>query len=213
MSNKTVDITPDKSLIKKLGLVGYRTEQAVAELIDNSIDARLEGTEKIEVRLDFRLGQIAVSDDGCGMDFEGLRDALTVAKETKSGKLGQFGLGLKSACSSLGKAFTLHTSAPGSHSVLTASYDEDLWLNDPSRNWTNFEIEESDKEGDWHGTRITISKVKVPLYPNQLRNFRKRFGIRYGPHLGSKRVQILVNSAPASSPRPNWSTAQDIPWT
>ena len=202
MSNKTVDITPDKSLIKKLGLVGYRTEQAVAELIDNSIDARLEGTEKIEVRLDFRLGQIAVSDDGCGMDFEGLRDALTVAKETKSGKLGQFGLGLKSACSSLGKAFTLHTSAPGSHSVLTASYDEDLWLNDPSRNWTNFEIEESDKEGDWHGTRITISKVKVPLYPNQLRNFRKRFGIRYGPHLESKRVQILVNSRPCKFSSP-----------
>lgn len=38
-----VDITPDKSLIKKLGLVGYRTEQAVAELVDNSIDARVEG--------------------------------------------------------------------------------------------------------------------------------------------------------------------------
>ena len=82
MSNIKVDITPDKSLIKKLGLVGYRTEQAVAELIDNSIDARLEGVETIEVTLDFKMGHIVVSDDGRGMDSTGLGEALTVAKET-----------------------------------------------------------------------------------------------------------------------------------
>lgn len=40
-SNIQVDITPDKSLVQKLGFVGYRTEQAVAELLDNSIDARI----------------------------------------------------------------------------------------------------------------------------------------------------------------------------
>ena len=49
-----VDVTPDKSLIKKLGLVGYRTDQAVAELVDNSIDARIEGeTCRISLQLDF----------------------------------------------------------------------------------------------------------------------------------------------------------------
>ena len=194
MSNMTVDITPDKSLIKKLGLVGYRTEQAVAELIDNSIDARLEGTETIEVTLDFKLGQIKVSDDGRGMDSEGLGKALTVAKETKKGGLGQFGLGLKSACSSLGKAFAIRTAAPGTDSEFTAVYDEDLWLGDASKGWTNFEIEKTRKDDDWHGTRITISKVKVPLYPNQILNFRRRFGIRYGPHIERGQVRILVNS-------------------
>ena len=107
MSSRKIDITPDKSLIKKLGLVGYRTEQAVAELIDNSINARLGGTERIDVCLDFKLGQITVSDNGSGMDLDGLRNALTIARETKGdGKLGQFGLGLKSACSSLVVSFT-----------------------------------------------------------------------------------------------------------
>ena len=66
MSSRKIDITPDKSLIKKLGLVGYRTEQAVAELIDNSINARLGGTERIDVCLDFKLGQITASDNGSG---------------------------------------------------------------------------------------------------------------------------------------------------
>ena len=194
MSSRKINITPDKSLIKKLGLVGYRTEQAVAELIDNSIDARLNGTEHIEVRLDFKLGHITVSDDGSGMDLDGLRDALTIARETKGeGKLGQFGLGMKSACSSLGKSFVLTTSTPDSQSVFSAKYDEDHWLQDRSKDWTNFEIEENDKKSNWHGTKITISRVKVPLYPNQLLNFRKRFGIRYGPYLKSGQIHIWIN--------------------
>ena len=202
MSNITLDITPDKTLIRKLGLVGYRTEQAVAELIDNSIDARLGLTETIDVRLDFRLGQISVSDDGSGMDFEGLGDALTVARETKNGKLGQFGLGMKSACSSLGGAFTIRTSKPGSRSVFTAVYDENQWLNDASKNWTNFEIEKSEKTGGWHGTQITINKIKVPLYPNQLLNFRRRFGMRYAPYIERGQIKILVNSSPCRHSEP-----------
>lgn len=195
MSNKSVDITPDKSLIKKMGLVGYRTEQAVAELVDNSIDARLDGTEHIDVLLDYKLGRITVSDDGSGMDLDGLRNALTIAKETKeNGKLGQFGLGMKSACSSLGKAFVLATSTPGSRSVFTAKYDEDRWLQDDSQNWTNFGIEESDKKDDWHGTEIMISRINVPLYPNQILNFRRRFGVRYGPYIADGQVRIRINS-------------------
>lgn len=49
-----IDITPDKTLIKKLGLIGYRTEQAIAELIDNSVDARIENVkERILMNLNF----------------------------------------------------------------------------------------------------------------------------------------------------------------
>ena len=82
MSSILVDITPDKSLIKKLGSVGYRTEQAVAELIDNSIDARFGETGTVDVTLDFGLGEIKVSDDGHGMDSTALGASLTVARET-----------------------------------------------------------------------------------------------------------------------------------
>jgi len=37
-----IDITPDKTLFPKLGSSGYSIPQALAELIDNSIDARVE---------------------------------------------------------------------------------------------------------------------------------------------------------------------------
>ena len=72
-----VDITPDKSLVKKLGLSGYRTEQALAELVDNSIDARIDGArETVAVLLDFDGRRIVVSDDGRGMDGERLAGAM-----------------------------------------------------------------------------------------------------------------------------------------
>ena len=78
---KRADITPDKSLIQKLGLVGYRTEQAIAELLDNSIDARVEGRkEMITVRLSPNERMIQVTDDGHGMNEDDLADAMTVAK-------------------------------------------------------------------------------------------------------------------------------------
>jgi len=197
VKTKDIDITPDKSLIKKLGLTGYRTEQAIAELIDNSIDARISGKiEHVDVRLDFDRKQISVTDNGTGMNLGDLQNALTIAKETKKEgeKLGQFGLGLKSACSNLGKAFTLISTKPDSNLEYTAKYDEEQWLNDKSKNWTNFEIEESEKKHRWNGTIILISKLKIPLYPNQLSNFKKRFGIRYGPYLKNRQIRITINS-------------------
>ena len=44
-----LDITPDKSLIRKLGSTGYRTYEAMSELVDNSIDAR--AGRKVAVRV------------------------------------------------------------------------------------------------------------------------------------------------------------------
>ena len=190
-----MDITPDKSLIKKLGLTGYRTEQAMAELVDNSIDARIKGRmECIEVRLDFEKRQVVVEDDGQGMGLDELKDALTIARETKQDgeKLGRFGLGMKSACSALGKSFVITTTRPGLPLRFTARYDEDRWLGDESMDWTNFEIEEDEEEEDKHGTVITVDKLKIPLYPNQLSNFRRRFGIRYGPYLRDKQIRLRV---------------------
>ena len=142
--NIAVDITPDKSLIQKLGLVGYRTEQAIAELLDNSIDARIPDVkEKINVHLDFKDKQIAVKDDGHGMDKDDLTNAMTVAKGTKTdGRLGQFGIGMKSACSALGKKFSITTSKIDSDKEYCIKYDEKTWLGDKSKGWKNFNMTE-----------------------------------------------------------------------
>ena len=191
--HKTVDITPDKSLVSKLGRTGYRTEQAVAELIDNSIDARLDGKTRIRVTLDFRMGRITVSDDGRGMNAKALADAFTIARETGGTGLGRFGMGMKSACSSLGKVFTVTTTEAGSGAELTAEYDEEEWLGDDSRGWESFAIAENATDKKSHGTTVVVSNLRVPLYPNQAPNFRSRFGVRYGPYMEGGQVEITVN--------------------
>lgn len=213
MTTRRVDITPDKTLIKKLGMTGYRTEQAIAELIDNSIDARLGGSaEHVRVVLDFALMRIVVSDDGHGMNLDELRDALTIAKDPEGadGRLGRFGLGMKSACSNLGKAFSIRTSRAGQE-TLVAEYDEERWLGERDLDWKNFEIV-LEGPGSDHGTEITISKLNVPLYPNQMIKFRRRFGLRYGPYIRNGQVVITVNSRPCkpSEPELEDNTRQDI---
>ena len=197
-----VDITPDKSLIKKIGLVGYSTEQAIAELVDNAIDARIEGkAERVQVKLDARAGRILVSDDGVGMDGKALGEAMTIARGSKQdGKLGRFGIGMKSACSALGKKFSVKTWSSGSE--YRAEYDEDEWLADGSRGWHNFEVSESPAAAGRCGTEIAVSKLNVAIYPNQVSKFKERFGVRYAPYLESGQVRIYINTVQCTPARP-----------
>lgn len=193
-----VDITPDKSLIKKLGAVGYSGEEAIAELIDNAIDARIENvTERISILLDFGTRTIEVKDDGLGMDKDDLVNAMTVAKGTKSyGSLGEFGIGLKSACSALGKSFVIRTSKKGSDKEYQIRYDEDEWMADGSLDWNNFNMTEKTlkKDQNWHGTTIIIDKLKISLYTNQSIKFRKNFGMRYASYIQEKQISIQINT-------------------
>ncbi len=148
------------------------------------------------------------------MNFDELKDALTIAKETKKEgeKLGQFGIGMKSACSNLGKIFVVTTRKPNTASKLTAEYDEQQWLSDKSKKWTNFEIKEEDENKDWHGTRVAIGNLRVPLYPNQISNFKRSFGIRYGPYIKNKQIRIKINTTECVpvEPEPKKGTKQKI---
>ena len=210
-----VDITPDKSLVKKLGLSGYRTEQALAELVDNSIDARIPGqTERISIRLDYDGLSIVVEDDGCGMDGGGLARAMVIARSDKDkDKLGRFGMGMKGACSALGRRFEIVTSPVDSDVQYRARYDEEEWLGDQSKGWGNFEVEEARPargEESWHGTRVIIDPTTVPLYTNQTARFKERFGTRYSPYLESGQVDIRINTLVCRPVAP--ALADDTEW-
>lgn len=205
----TVDITPDKSLMQKIGAVGYRTEQAISEFIDNAIDARLPGeAERVNVSLDFVNRTITVSDDGRGMTLEELQRGLTIAKgkggpALAAAGLGTFGIGLKSACAALGKSFTIVTSTEGSKAEYVVEYDEDRWLRDGDLGWGNFEVSTRPRTSAHRGTAVSISRLKVPLYPNQTTTFKKSFGVRYGAYLSSGQVRLYVNSRPCKAAKPD----------
>ena len=84
---------------------------AIAELIDNSIDARasrvelilLEEQKQAKVNRVWRVGQLAVVDDGHGMDPQTLVEALSFGGRTESPdrqRIGKYGVGLPTASAS-----------------------------------------------------------------------------------------------------------------
>jgi hypothetical protein len=88
--------------------IGYSFESAVADIVDNSIDAKA-GSVLVRVITypDAKLG-LLVLDDGCGMAEGKLREAMRFGADvdTEISRLGKFGLGLKLA--SLSQAKALH---------------------------------------------------------------------------------------------------------
>lgn len=102
-------------LLNAVASIGYDTEVALCDLIDNSIDAN---ATVIEVSLEHLIengeetniiSPYVIADNGIGMDEDTLINALTLGsdRDYPSGSLGKFGLGLKSAGLSLGSRLTI----------------------------------------------------------------------------------------------------------
>ena len=101
--NKIIrQIPPAKTLINGIRDIGYSFSTSVADIIDNSIDAK---ATKIDVFSDPLVDKpyFVFLDNGTGMDYEQLNNAMIFGSDrshkTESPQLdlGKFGLGLKSA--------------------------------------------------------------------------------------------------------------------
>ena len=99
-------LPPDPRLMDAIGL-NHAFESAIADLVDNSIDAGARNVLVRFVRDGERLIGLYTVDDGKGMDDITIDTAMTVGgrRDYSSGDLGHFGLGLKAA--SLGQAESL----------------------------------------------------------------------------------------------------------
>ncbi|GEL24783.1 hypothetical protein PSU4_37370 [Pseudonocardia sulfidoxydans NBRC 16205] len=91
-------LAPDAGLVRSLG-ANHTLESAIADLVDNSVDA---DATRVSIRLltDLdRLVQVEVVDDGGGMNSETVNAAMTIGhqREYDEADLGHFGMGLKAA--------------------------------------------------------------------------------------------------------------------
>ena len=100
MSAKDIMLPPDPARVMEgLRDTGYDFNTAVADIIDNAIAAQAKQIS-ILLEMDPR-GEVFVyiADDGCGMDLDGLKNAMKYGSAERPDKasLGKFGLGLKTA--------------------------------------------------------------------------------------------------------------------
>src|SRR3989344_951307 len=191
---KEINILPHRSLMPKIGQTGYSVSQAISELVDNSIDAREDNKAlTVEILLDMDKGLVEVSDDGVGMNEETAANSLKLAHSDKKNKLGEFGLGLKTAATSLGKRFQICTTQKDSDKEYILEYDEDKSLK--SGDWTKHEMKI--KEGvskHKSNTIITIENLRFSIYPNLPGNIRKDLATRFAPFIENGEVKIKVNT-------------------
>lgn len=99
-------LPPDPKLMETIGL-NHAFETAVADIVDNSVDAAAQRVLIRFVRDGATLVAVCIIDDGRGMDDTTIDKAMTVGgrRAYKEADLGHFGVGLKAA--SLGQADSL----------------------------------------------------------------------------------------------------------
>ena len=194
IKTKEINILPDRSLMPKIGQTGYSVSQAISELVDNSIDAREDGIAlTVEIYLDDKKNTIEVSDNGFGMNEQTAANSIKLAHSGKQNKLGEFGLGLKTAATSLGKKFEIFTTQKNSDEEYILEYDEDKWLK--SGDWTKHEMKiKSGVKKDKSGTTIRISNLRFSIYPNLPGNIKKDLATRFAPFIENGEVEIKVNT-------------------
>ncbi len=112
---------PAHGMLESLRGVGYSTAAAVADIVDNSIAA---SASSVWIRFAF-LGPdswLTITDDGTGMDEQGLRLAMMLGTANPNhvrapSDLGRFGLGLKTASFSQCRCLTVASRTDGTTTI------------------------------------------------------------------------------------------------
>lgn len=104
------ELLPDpERIVNGLRDTGYNFNTAIADIVDNSIAANATKVN-IEVNMDPNKNiRVYIADNGCGMDLDGLKNAMKYGSKerTEKNSLGKFGLGLKTASTAFCKKFSL----------------------------------------------------------------------------------------------------------
>lgn len=111
MSKEGVELIPSaRRLAHSMRDMGYEFATAVADLLDNSIEARAS-TIRIDVVWAGESSYVLIADNGSGMSPAQLREALRYGAERDydTDDLGKFGLGLKTASTSQCSRLTVAT--------------------------------------------------------------------------------------------------------
>ncbi|MFF6980688.1 ATP-binding protein [Streptomyces sp. NPDC008343] len=185
-------LPPDAGYGRALTNQGYGFEVAVADLIDNSIDA---GANKIVVhflRDAKRILTLLVIDNGKGMDESGLVDAMTVGRRRTYGDdaLGMYGTGLKAASLSHASSLTVVSRTKRSRAVgrcLTAEGIEDGFRCDTvDPRYAQDLVDRYDGVIEWHGTVVRWDQVRAfeTVTPGQSDQYLSKAIARLETHLG-----------------------------
>ncbi|MEN5232926.1 ATP-binding protein [Sphingobacterium faecium] len=191
---------------KGLGAMGMEPTQALAELVANSLDWRIEDDNiKPLIQIIISKNSIEVKDNGFGMKSDELQNAIqvSVANENLRTSLrvrkGMFGMGMKVACLSLGWKITFHTRSKLEEGIEntfilnTRELDSDGITNNYRKNINGESLPNllDSPLGDWKsGTSILIEDLSHrPLTAIAVRDSLQEI---FSPEISVENVHIQV---------------------
>ena len=153
-------------LIESLRHLGYGNYEALADIVDNSIDADAQSI-KITIQQKSNQHQIAIADDGRGMSKPILDQALRLGSLTErdhNSDLGKFGMGLVTA--SLSIARKCHVITRAEDGCLSSAWDVDEEIKAQNAFVKHFDIATPEEEALLNaeigptntGTMVILSK-------------------------------------------------------
>ncbi|MCI3930921.1 ATP-binding protein [Streptomyces sp. AN091965] len=160
-------LPPASRYVDSLAHQGYGFEAAIADLVDNSIDARAHNVVVSFLRDEDRLVSLLVIDDGQGMNDAGLDTAMTVGgrKDYSDSALGHFGAGLKAASLSHAAALTVISRTKRSPSAgrrwLTSQARADYSCDIVEPRYCQDLVDRYDGIINWHGTIVRWDQVRA----------------------------------------------------
>lgn len=119
-----VSVSPNPKTLLSARKAGYDPYSAIADMVDNAMEPQVGATD-IYISVDANK-HVIVADNGIGMNSSDLQEGLRLGSKSNPqtiGKiLGGFGMGLKTAGSSMGTVITVISRKEG-ESLVTAVYD------------------------------------------------------------------------------------------
>lgn len=126
----------------------YTVETALADLVDNSIEAK---AQKIDILLDISANYVAIMDNGVGMSDDTHRESMKIAAETREyegGSLGKFGTGMKAASLSQARRLVVATRESGKARITVRALD----------------IDHVAKVNDWEKITLVLDESALPAF-------------------------------------------------
>lgn len=210
-------LVASEAFVRGIRHIGYRSNvEAIAELVDNSIQAYAQRVDLVsgfaDARQPTRPVQLAIVDDGHGMGPGMLRIAMmwggTHRENDRSG-LGRFGYGLPCATVSMGRRFTIYSKVSGGkiHAVCLdldllddgAYFDEASGLSIPAARpaalpaFVREAIARAHPGGWRSGTVVLIDKLDRLNWATASglrRNLIRQFGVAYHKLLAATAIHI-----------------------
>lgn len=214
MKNQEI-VNPNLSnFIKSLRDVGYNFNIAIADILDNSIDAK---ANKIKVHIAIKPKPIvSILDNGLGMNQTELVEAMRLAskdpnKDRDNKALGKFGLGLKTASFSQGKKLTVITKKDDNINARVWDLDHiektnEWYLLTPERNYTSLDLYNQLLNQN-SGTLVIIEKIdryEEDEYEQLIDSLRQHLSITFHRFLEKTRnkISIELNNNPLEAFNP-----------